>query len=269
METLTIGADIRAGKYGGWNFSTEEEFRFSNLGTNVFHLDRVVQKLGENNTFVDLGVDYGVSSLILTMDAVEKNNKIYGVDTQFNRTTFGLWEYPNYFMIQGDSSSVGKCWDTEEYGEVDLLFVDSIHVAPQVLSELYHWYPHVKEGGYIVFHDTNWPAGMHDLTWHPEVKENDLKWARPEEAVGRFFQIEDAFKQADGKKAFTFEDDNIRVEHHPESWGLTVVQIKQKVDFINNITDWDQVFEDRNTVCGYFKNPADTFILNDIREEVE
>lgn len=63
METLTIGADIRAGKYGGWNFSTEEEFRFSNLGTNVFHLDRVVQKLGENNTFVDLGVDYGVSSL--------------------------------------------------------------------------------------------------------------------------------------------------------------------------------------------------------------
>ena len=110
---------------------------------------------------------------------------------------------------------------------------------------------------------------MHDLTWHPEVKEKDLKWPRPEEAVGRFFQIEDAFEKAGGTNAFVFEDDNIRVEHHPESWGLTVVQIKQKVDFINNVTDWEQVFDDRNTVVGYFKSPEDAFVLTDIREEVE
>ena len=119
----------------------------------------------------------------MTYDSVERNNTVYGVDTQFRRLGFDLGEYPTYKMIQGDSSSVGKAWDTEEYGTVKLLFVDSIHVAAQVASELYHWWDHMEEDGYIVFHDTNWSAGMHDLTWVPEVKEKGIQWDRPEVAV--------------------------------------------------------------------------------------
>ena len=88
--TVTIGKGIRAGNYGGWNFSTEENFVFSNLGTNLYQLARVVDKCGENNVFVDLGVDYGVSSLTMTYDSVERNNTVYGVDTQFRRLGFDL-----------------------------------------------------------------------------------------------------------------------------------------------------------------------------------
>ena len=80
--TVTVGKGIRAGTKGKWNFSTEENFQFSNLGTNIYELARVVDKCGENNVFVDLGVDYGVSSLTMTYDAKERNNKVYGIDTQ-------------------------------------------------------------------------------------------------------------------------------------------------------------------------------------------
>ena len=265
--TVTIGKGIRAGKYGGWNFSTEENFQFSNLGTNIYELARVVDQCGDNNVFVDLGVDYGVSSLTMTYDAIERNNTVYGVDIQFKRLGFDLWDYPNYNLIQGDSSSVGKHWDTDEYGKVKLLFIDSIHVACQVLTELYHWWDHIEEGGYIVIHDTNWPAGMHDLTWHPEVKEKGLKWDRPEIAVGRFFDIQSLFEEH-GNSGFIYEDNHIHVRHRPESWGMTTIHIKNKdIDFRNNIGDWDQVFQDRNTVVDYFQKEPEAFLLEDIREE--
>jgi len=150
FKDITPGNGIRAGKYGGWNYSTEENFQFSNLGTNLLALSRIVDKCGDHNTFVDLGVDFGVSSLCLTYDAMERHNQVYGIDTQFKRTGFDLWEFPNYSMIEGDSSSVGKHWDTSEYGKVKLLFVDSIHVAAQVATELYHWYSHMEDDSWIV-----------------------------------------------------------------------------------------------------------------------
>lgn len=265
---VTTGNGIRAGKYGGWNFSTEENFNFSNLGTNIYELARVVDKCGDNNVFVDLGVDYGVSSITMTYDAIERNNIVYGVDIGFNRIGFDLSEYQNYKLIQGDSSSVGKYWDVKEYGKVKLLFVDTIHVACQVLTELYYWFPHVEEGGYVVFHDTNWPEGMHDLTWVPEVKENGIKWDRPEIGVGKFFGISELFEKY-GNLGFVYEDEYIHVRHRPESWGMTTVHIKKKKDFKKNIKNWDEVFQQRNTVVGYFTSPPDTFLLNDIRENIK
>ena len=268
FKCVTPGNGIRAGKYGGWNFSTEENFQFSNLGTNLLALSRIVDKCGEGNTFVDLGVDYGVSSLCLTYDAIERHNQVYGVDTQFKRTGFDLWEFPNYHMIQGDSSSVGKNWDTDEFGKVKLLFVDSIHVAAQVATELYHWYPHMEDDSWIVFHDTNWPAGMHDLGWHPKVQEEGIKWDRPEVAVGKFFGITELYEKY-GNEGFRYEDEYIRVRHRPESWGLTSVHIKKKKDYTSNLSpeEWNKIFEDRNEVLSYFQKEPEAFLIEDIRND--
>ena len=107
---------------------------------------------------------------------------------------------------------------------------------------------------------------MHDLTWHPEVQEKGLKWDRPEVAVGRFFGITELFEKY-GNEGFRYEDDYIRVRHRPESWGMTTVKIKEKKDFISNIDDWDQIFQDRNTVVGYFKQEPDAFVIGDIRND--
>jgi hypothetical protein len=261
---------IRSGEEGGWNFSTKEYMELSNLGTNLFHLDRLVDKCGNDNVFVELGVDCGVSSLLFSIDAIERNNKTFGVDTQFNRVSYDIPHHPNWQGFLWDSSTLGKYWNTphnQNYSEVDLLFVDTIHVAPQVLCELYHWYPHVKEGGHIVFHDTAWPKDMHDLTWVPEVREKGIKWDRPEVGVGQFFGIESVMRE-NCHKRFTYEDENISVEHHPESWGMTIVHLKKKIDFGQNL-NWNDVFEDRNTVVGYFNPTPGAVILNDIREELD
>ena len=50
---------------------------------------------------------------------------------------------------------------------------------------------------------------------------------------------------------------------------MTTVHIKKKKDYRENIDDWDDIFEDRNTVVAYFKQEPDAFVLQDIREEID
>ena len=50
---------------------------------------------------------------------------------------------------------------------------------------------------------------------------------------------------------------------------MTTVHIKKKKDYRENIDDWDDIFEDRNTVVGYFQKEPDAFLLEDIRDDVE
>ena len=245
------GRRIGDGSIQSWNMSEDP---ISNLGyvgalgINIFGLSQVVDRMGENNNFVDLGVQFGDSSLCMSYNAIERNNRVYGVDVYFGSIRYDLKNYPNYFMIESDSVESGKNWNS---GEISILFVDTVHVSCQVLTELYYWYPHIKEGGYIIFHDTAWPEGRHDLFWVPEVVSNNIKYGRPEDAVGKFFGISDLYKKHiyDG---FIYEDDDIEVNHNSDSWGMTFVKIKKKRDFISEINNWDKIFEERNRVMKYF-----------------
>ena len=51
-----------------------------------------------------------------------------------------------------DSVTLGKNWDEDPF---DIVFIDTIHTREQVLAEMYFWIEHLKEGGYLVFHDTH------------------------------------------------------------------------------------------------------------------
>ena len=115
-------------------------------------------------------------------------------------------------------------------------------------------------------HDTNWPAGKHDLMWVAEVQQQGILWDRPEVAVGRFFGITELFEKH-GNVGFTYDDEYISVLHRPESFGLTTVHIKKKKNYKENIDDWDQVFQDRNTVLGYFQANNDAFVYQDITQD--
>ena len=86
--------------------------------------------------------------------------------------------------------------------------------------------------------------------------------------MGRFFGISELYEKH-GNEGFTYEDEFISVRHRPESWGMTTVHIKKKKDYIENIDDWDDIFEDRNTVIGYFQKEQDAFLLEDIRDDAE
>lgn len=64
---------------------------------------------------------------------------------------------PPQFQILGDSADIGKNWDL---GQIDLLFVDGDHHEIGIEADIRSWFPHLRIGGIILFHDygkTEWP----------------------------------------------------------------------------------------------------------------
>jgi hypothetical protein len=216
------------------------KFYAEDIGINAHHLYDIVSKY-KNTIFVDLGVRGGISSEIMLLDSNVNNNKVFGVDVDWSRLNSYVDNHPNYTKISGDSSTIGKYWDKKISG----LFVDTFHIKEQVLCELYFWYPHVEEGGFIAFHDTNWPEGKHDSY-------GNIIWDRVEDGVKSFF----------GVNSLNYEDEYIKMENYPDSWGMTIVQIKKKKDFISDFTYWKNVLDKRNHLISLFWNETNKKDVN-------
>lgn len=206
------------------------KFLSTDIGVNASKLYDVISKYN-NSTFVELGVRSGVSSEIFLIDSEKNNNKIYGVDVDWSLLNPYVNSHINYTKILGDSATIGKYWDKKING----LFVDTFHIKEQVLSELYFWYPHIKEGGFIVFHDTNWPLGKNDVY-------GGITWDRVEVGVKEFFNV----------NSLNYEDEYIIMNNYPESWGMTIVEIKKKKDYISEYSNWSEVINKRNELISLF-----------------
>lgn len=202
------------------------------LGVNKNVLYDVVSKY-TNTIFVDLGVREGVSSKIMLIDSQKNNNKVFGVDVDWTMLNDSVNSHPNYTKILGDSSTVGKHWDKKISG----LFVDTFHIKEQVLSELYFWYPHIEEGGFIAFHDTNWPEGKHDFY-------GGITWDRVEDGIKSFFNVD----------SLIYEDEFIKMSNYPLSWGMTIVEIKKKKDYVSEFPNWKKIIDRRNKLISIFWN---------------
>jgi hypothetical protein len=209
-----------------------KRFYSTDIGINADQLHNIVSK-HKNSIFVDLGVRSGVSSEIMLINSNENNNKVFGVDVDWSLLNPSVRDHENYTILLGDSSTVGKYWDKKIKG----LFVDTFHIKEQVLTELYFWYSHVEEGGFIAFHDTNWPEGKHDVY-------NGITWDRVEEGVKSFFNVQ----------SLNYEDEYIKMSNYPESWGMTIVEIKKKKDYISLYPHWKEVINKRNNLIGIFWN---------------
>ena len=209
-----------------------EKFYFTDIGNNAINLYNIASNY-KNTIFVDLGVRIGVSSEIMLLDSDINNNKVFGVDVDWSLLDPLVNSHVNYTKISGDSSTVGKYWDKKISG----LFVDTFHIKEQVLSELYFWYPHIEEGGFIAFHDTNWPEDKNDFY-------GNIKWDRPEEGVKSFFNVD----------SLNYEDEYIKISNYPESWGMTIVEIKKKKDYISEYNNWEEILNRRNYLIGLFWN---------------
>jgi hypothetical protein len=209
-----------------------EKFINTDIGVNSLNLYNIVSKYN-NAIFVDLGVRYGTSSMIMMIDSDIKKNKVFGVDVSFDSIDNSLKDNNRYEKILGDSVTIGKYWTKKING----LFIDTFHIKEQVLSELYFWYPHIEEGGFIVFHDTNWPEGKYDIY-------GGVKWDRVEDGIKSFFGVD----------SLNYEDQYIKMLNYPESWGMTIVEIKKKKDYIESLLTWKEVFKKRNTLINIFWN---------------
>lgn len=209
-----------------------EKFYSTDIGVNADVLFNMVSKY-HDAIFVDLGVRTGISSEIMLINSEEKNNKVFGVDVDFSELNHSVSNHSNYTKILGDSCTVGKYWSKKING----LFIDTFHIKEQVLCELKVWYPNVVEGGFIAFHDTNWPKDKHD-------EYGGIIWGRPEEAITSFFNISE----------LDYEDEYIKVSNYPLSWGMTIIEVKKKNEYISQYMNWDEVINKRNYLISLFWN---------------
>jgi hypothetical protein len=210
-------------------------YKSTDLGENVVKLHEISQSFS-NSIFVDLGVREGCSSGILCDRSKDLNNKIYGVDIDFSLFKTHLVKDQNYEIIEGDSSTIGREFPIGE--GVDILFVDTLHVKEQVLCELYYWIDKMNINSYVIFHDSHWPESMRE-------KIGGLEWDRVDAAITEFFKL---------KELKTQKNTNIEVTCYPESYGMTFIKIKKKVDFKKNVKNWKEVFEKRNQLLSFYWN---------------
>lgn len=210
-------------------------YKNTDLGENSVRLHELSQTY-KNSIFVDLGVREGASSGILCDQSKELNNKIYGIDMDFSLLKTDLVKNQNYEIISGDSSTIGRDFEIKE--GVDILFVDTLHVKEQVLCELYYWIDKMNNNSYIVFHDSHWVESMRENV-------GGLDWDRVDDAIIEFFNLKELKNQ---------KNTNIEVTCYPDSYGMTFIKIKKKVDFKKNVKNWKEVFEKRNQLLSFFWN---------------
>ena len=223
------------------------------LGVNAWVLAELV-KTFKDARFLDLGVRLGASSAILSIDADENNNQVCGCDLMFDgfQRNGARFVKPNYMCYQADSVTLGKNWDEDPF---DIIFVDTIHTREQVLAELYYWSNHIKENGYFIFHDCHWVgAGGEDNVVAEDTYGDTIGGKlhkRPDVAVTDFFGLPKSVRELED-----YEDDNIKVECYPESYGMTFVTLKKFTKKVKNPTDvdWTSTFSERNVLISQYWN---------------
>jgi cephalosporin hydroxylase len=211
----------------------------SDLGQNAVRLNELISTK-ENSVFVDIGVREGMSSGVMGINSKGRGNKVYGVDVSWDNLNHGMIQNADYYQLTGDSSTIGKYAELEDLKGISVLFIDSLHVKEQVLCELFYWVPRLKKGSTVVFHDSHWADGQHAVI-------NGKSWPRVDEAIREFFgltTLED------------YEDDNIKVECYPESYGMTFVTLKKFNKGIKRPTsvDWETTFQQRNELISQYWN---------------
>ncbi len=124
----------------------------------------LVRGMGGGSVYVELGAFRGRSGAFLSAFAKE-GDKVYSIDhweSRHDRATYvhnlqKLGYFDRVEPIHSTSEEACKNWNKE----IDLLLIDGNHHYDSVSIDYFRWYPHVKVGGIIAFHDygsARWPG---------------------------------------------------------------------------------------------------------------
>lgn len=159
--------------------------------------------LKKKSTIVEIGSFKGKSTACLAFGS-PKTAKVYAIDTfegnkkdflegvQFMGKNFydefveNLERVGLFYKIvplKGFSANIGKKWDKP----IDLLFIDGSHVYEDVKQDFELFYPWVKPGGMVVFHDVDQKFPGVKKVWD-EISEPKLS------GRGQFFTLRFGFK---------------------------------------------------------------------------
>lgn len=93
------------------------------------------------------------------------NGELVNVKEQFEKNTE---LYSNIKAIQGFCPETSKYTDSRE---IDVFFLDSMHMNPNDLQVLLHFLPHIKPGGLVAGHDytQEWPDVIFNVRFLEEL----------------------------------------------------------------------------------------------------
>ncbi|TXC81412.1 class I SAM-dependent methyltransferase [Luteibaculum oceani] len=136
--------------------------------TELIVLLRLAKSLPKGAISVEIGSYIGASSLFICK-GLKKGSKLNCVDTWENDAmSEGNWSSLAEFkknvvsvrrkinLCQGYSHDVAMNFE----GEIDFLFVDGDHSYEGVKKDFDLWFPKLKPGGIICFHDFGWAKGV-------------------------------------------------------------------------------------------------------------
>jgi predicted O-methyltransferase YrrM len=120
---------------------------------------------------LEIGSFRGRSTACLALGCVGSDKLVYAVDTfngndvdfserdffatfKSNLDTLGLFKHVR--PVISTSSDAAESWTVP----IDMLFIDGSHAFDDVVGDFQGFYPHVKEGGLVAFHDVveTWPG---------------------------------------------------------------------------------------------------------------
>ena len=103
---------------------------------------------------LELGVRRGNSTAALLAGLEERGGVLWSVDVD-PASSDVFAGHPQWRFVLADSRDEAAVASAGLDGELDTLFVDTIHTYEQVHEELAAWGDRVREGGVILFHDTD------------------------------------------------------------------------------------------------------------------
>lgn len=117
-----------------------------------------LHKLSDKSNIVEIGVQFGRSATVILEVAKEKNFNVSLVDNWLEDMSrearehllsqaekYG-WKFKDYWMSSNMASKLYQ-------GKIDLIHIDGDHNYEGVLSDMTHWLPKVKSGGFALFDD--------------------------------------------------------------------------------------------------------------------
>ncbi len=138
--------------------------------------------LSRAKNVVEIGVGHSTTPLLL---ACKRNGgKLFSTDIGTNHHTI-IKDCSNWTYRLGiDSVKMGNLWDG---GPIDFIYLDTSHEYLHTTREIDTWEPHLRVGGWIVFHDVTIGIGTVSRAI------NELISRRPEDFEYHYYPIHYGF----------------------------------------------------------------------------
>ena len=167
---------------------------------------------------VELGVRTGESTNVLARVARKTGSYLVSADIDDCSNACSL---PGWLFLQTDDIQFAKDFPkwTKNKGlpsEIDFLFIDTSHIYDHTVAEITHWFPYVRPGGKVAFHDTNQAR----IYWRRDGSMG-LGWDNNRGVIGA---IEHCLKcRLHERTDFTEQTQDWLIQHQASCNGFTVL----------------------------------------------